>query len=70
MDNGTIEHLIQIKSLLISCVKNNEINEIIKNVDDILLKNCRHQIVNDVIDIDPDKSKSIQYCEKCYITFQ
>ena len=69
MDNCTIEHLIQIKSLLISCEKNDEINEIVKHVDNILLKNCTHRIVDDVIDIDPDRSKSIQYCEKCYVTF-
>jgi hypothetical protein len=70
MDNCTIEHLIQIKSLLISCEKNDEINEIVKHVDNILLKNCTHRIVDDVIDIDPDRSKSIQYCEKCYVTFE
>lgn len=69
MDNCTIENLIQIKSLLISCEKNDEINEIVKHVDNILLKNCTHRIVDDVIDIDPDRSKSIQYCEKCYVTF-
>ena len=70
MDNCTIENLIQIKSLLISCEKNDEINEIVKHVDNILLKNCTHRIVDDVIDIDPDRSKSIQYCEKCYVTFE
>ena len=48
---------------------NDEINEIVKHVDNILLKNCTHRIVDDVIDIDPDRSKSIQYCDKCYTTF-
>lgn len=69
MDNCTIENLIQIKSLLISCEKNDEINDIIKKVDIFLIKYCTHRIVDDVIDIDPDRSKSIQYCEKCYVTF-
>lgn len=69
MDNCTIENLIQIKSLLISCEKNDEINDIIKKVDIFLIKYCPHRIVDDVIDIDPDRSKSIQYCDKCYTTF-
>jgi hypothetical protein len=30
---------------------------------------CNHKIVSDIIDIDPDKSKQILYCEKCETTF-
>jgi hypothetical protein len=69
MDNCTIENLIQVKSLLISCEKNDEINDIIKKVDIFLIKYCEHNIIDDTIDIDPDRSKSIQYCDKCYVTF-
>ena len=65
----TIENIIQIKNILLYCEKNNEINEMIKNVDSFLFKYCRHEIIDDLIDIDPDRSKSIQYCEKCLITF-
>jgi len=70
MDNCTIEHLIQIKSLLISCEKNDEIDDIIKKVDSFLIKYCEHNIIDDTIDIDQDKSTSIRYCDKCFITFQ
>jgi len=30
---------------------------------------CNHKIVEDVIDIDYDKSKTIYYCETCETTF-
>lgn len=32
-------------------------------------ENCTHTIVRDLIDIDPDTSKTIYYCTKCMITF-
>ena len=32
-------------------------------------ENCDHVLVHDLIDIDPDRSKSICYCEKCMTTF-
>ena len=30
---------------------------------------CSHKIVEDLVDIDPDKSQQIFYCENCYKTF-
>jgi hypothetical protein len=30
---------------------------------------CSHQVVVDYIDVDPDKSQQIFYCEKCFATF-
>jgi len=30
---------------------------------------CIHQIVEDLIDITPDHSKYVYYCEKCYECF-
>jgi hypothetical protein len=29
--------------------------------------NCQHNIVEDLIDITPDRSKYIYYCSKCYV---
>jgi hypothetical protein len=29
---------------------------------------CHHRIVEDYIDVDPDKSVKIFYCDTCYIT--
>lgn len=30
---------------------------------------CKHEIVTDLIDIDPDRSMTIEYCTKCEKTF-
>lgn len=30
---------------------------------------CCHEIITDYIDIDPDKSMTIKYCNKCSLTF-
>lgn len=32
-------------------------------------KECEHSIIDDLIDIDPDTSQIIYYCEKCYTCF-
>ena len=64
-----VDNMIQTKNLLISMVKTEEIDEILKLVDQYLKKRCNHRIVDDLIDIDPDRSKSIQYCEHCLVTF-
>jgi len=46
----------------------------IKNVDGIitecLLRVCEHTYCDDNIDIDPDNSKHIIYCTKCYETLR
>ena len=31
--------------------------------------NCKHHIIKDLVDIDPDHSKEIEYCEYCNTTF-
>ena len=32
-------------------------------------KECEHSIIDDLIDINPDTSQIIYYCEKCYTCF-
>ena len=39
-------------------------------VNEYLTEYCKHSIIDDFIDIDPDRSKYIRYCEKCELTFQ
>jgi len=39
-------------------------------VNEYLKEYCKHSIIDDFIDIDPDRSKYIRYCEKCELTFQ
>ena len=36
---------------------------------DISANQCIHRVVVDYIDIDPDRSQEIVYCEKCFYTF-
>jgi hypothetical protein len=31
---------------------------------------CNHEFVEDLIDIDPDRSKTIKYCVHCFFTFE
>lgn len=38
---------------------------ILKQVHKYLHKNCHHEIVMDLIDIDPDRSQTISYCTIC-----
>ena len=42
------------------------ISRLVKNY---LKTHCRHIILKDVIDISPEKLKTIQYCSKCMHTF-
>ena len=43
-----------------------QIHQSIKNY---LQQYCDHHMVTDLIDIDPDRSKSIRYCEYCRQTY-
>lgn len=43
------------------------ISRLVKNY---LKTHCRHIILKDVIDISPEKLKTIQYCSKCMHTFR
>ena len=39
------------------------------SLEQYLKTHCKHKIVKDLIDIDPDRSKTITYCTKCMLTF-
>jgi len=48
-----------------------EYNSIIIKLNNIIseMDKCNHTIIEDMIDIDPDNSLTIRYCEKCEKTF-
>jgi hypothetical protein len=48
---------------------NEEYKNICKLMEDYIINNCEHDIVEDSIDIDPDRSKTIYYCSKCMKNF-
>lgn len=72
MDDYTIYCMIQAKNILESQINEN-VNQdfitIIEKITKFIEENCDHVLVYDLIDIDPDRSKSICYCEKCMTTF-
>jgi hypothetical protein len=46
-----------------------DVNNIIDLIEKYLTDKCNHNVIEDLIDIDPDRSKMIKYCDKCYKTF-
>jgi hypothetical protein len=64
-----------VKQLLNSVSKdkqNSDYKNIIQLIEKYLIKHsndCDHNIIDDLIDIDPDRSKMIKYCTICYKTF-
>lgn len=62
--NGkTRDKIIYYKDLIIYYKKK------IKTICNVLKSKCNHNLVNDSIDISPDESQTIIYCEKCETTF-
>jgi len=49
--------------------QNNECKVIVKHIKNYLFKYCNHKIIDDLIDIDPDRSQIIHYCEYCETCF-
>ena len=47
-----------------------EYSQIVKLMEKYIRKHCDHVMEYDEIDIDPDRSKSIQYCSRCMLTFK
>lgn len=58
------EKVIYYKELIIFYKKE------IKNICNVLKSKCVHVLVNDSIDISPDKSQNISYCKICETTFE
>lgn len=73
MENSEdITIMVQIKEkldALLHIPHSPEYKQIVEHVDNYIKKNCKHKIITDSIDIDPDTSKTIYYCEKCYQTY-
>jgi hypothetical protein len=70
--HNDIDILLQVKRLLEELPEKEqkpEYTTVVKLVNDYITKRCNHYVVTDTIDIDPDRSKTIYYCEYCYTTF-
>ena len=46
------------------------LEHLIANTNLEITNHCCHEIITDYIDIDPDKSMTIKYCNKCSLTFE
>jgi cobalamin biosynthesis protein CobT len=46
-----------------------KLNEVLRCIERKLKKECKHNYVNDVIDLDPEESVEITYCNQCFCTF-
>ena len=51
------------------CLRSVAYRKILKDVSAYLFTHCKHDFVEDLIDIDLDRSQTIKYCHKCMITF-
>lgn len=72
MEQPDIEIMAKVKSYLElypEKLRNVEYTNIANAVSSYLETKCAHNIVMDSIDINPDCSKTIYYCEKCYKSF-
>jgi hypothetical protein len=49
--------------------RSTEYNKIITKIKYYLYENCNHNVIKDLIDIDPDTTREITYCEFCSTTF-
>lgn len=42
---------------------------ILNHIMQYLKTNCRHNVIQDIIDITPEQSISIRYCDRCELCF-
>ena len=71
MNYEHIETMIGVRNLLLeeNDTSDPEYKEILHYVERYIKTHCKHEIIQDLIDIDPDRSKTIFYCKHCETTF-
>ena len=65
-----LKTLIEVQRMVntnITCLKGEleTKQELLKKIENVIYKNCKHKWIDDWIDIDPDTSKRIIYCLHC-----
>jgi hypothetical protein len=79
MNANSIESLVLLRHTLLSS-KNflldpdykeilGQIENLIKTIDVKVKAECRHEYVEDYIDVDVERSQRVCYCSKCWSTF-
>ena len=67
-----IQEMVAALARLKYCSQNENDNEwqmICNLMEKYIETHCQHHIIHDVIDISPDASQTIRYCEYCEKTF-
>ena len=65
-DYITIDLINFYNNLCVECERQLSIMKDMKNInDELVYKNCEHNFITDIIDIDPEKEKTICYCTVC-----
>jgi len=67
--NVAMETAKQVLNNISNDKQNPDYKNIIQLIEKYLIDHCNHNIIEDLIDIDPDRSKMIKYCTLCYKTF-
>ena len=57
-------------AVAVHAVDGHELVELRQKYDRKIKTFCKHEFVQDLIDIDPDRSETIEYCHKCEYTKQ
>lgn len=78
METKPISHKVAMenaKQCLITIAKdkqNPKYKAVVRLIEKYLIEHtddCDHNIIDDLIDIDPDRSQMVKYCNICYKTF-
>ena len=67
-----MENAKQCLTTIVKDKQNTDYKNIIQLIEKYLIEHaddCDHNIIEDLIDIDPDRSKMVKYCNICYKTF-
>jgi hypothetical protein len=67
-DPNPVQHMVDALfklSILPENKQNGQYREIVRLMKVYIDVYCQHHIVEDLIDIDPDRSKTIRFCEYC-----
>jgi hypothetical protein len=71
LENSDIQEIINIKKVLENLIKEQDdahLKNALEQLNQFIIENCRHDYVDDFIDIDPDLTMRITYCTKCMMT--
>ena len=73
LSDDDITKLYKMKTALEVMLKSNDnmdVQHLLVQIKNCIFKQCEHDIVDDLIDIDYDRSCMVSYCTKCFSTIK